>query len=491
MLKLSFVVSLVIALFSSTPNLWGQTSSNSSVTQAADTCKFWFRVLDSDLRPIHGAEVRVIYGLETVDGLTTSDGDYRGEIPCDTPSPYVDIEVRSNNFADYDKTAKLTASRVLIKLSPVATPTPNPVPTSTPTALTQLPTSTGAYGPLRCPFWFQVFDTNLAPIFGAQVKVIYRLDLVEGFTDSDGEYQGEIPCDVQNPKVDVQIRMNGTLVLKKTLRLVQSLQPLQITNLATATSTSTISPTPTPTSTSTPVAPFEQGDCVEADVRLRLRELPGKSQRLVEVLEQAELFMVIDGPEYADDYSWWELGELDRTSRGWAAYIEVDGEKTLYQTPCQSPTATSVIVIGTPVGAPTPNQPPTATPAPLLEISDPRPGQSIVGKCEVRWRYTGVLAAGQGFDLILRYAPDANDRKLSRGVTGAQEIVRKLVNHGNGEYSVVVDFSQAPSVKQFGDTSYYLSVTVAQLEPFARIGSESPGVDIRISPDSIEGCKKA
>lgn len=91
--------------------------------------------------------------------------------------------------------------------------------------------------------------------------------------------------------------------------------------------TSTPNPTETPSATSLPIPP--EGDIVlDAYVQvtdtggggLRLREGPGLDRDVRMLGEEDEIFLVQDGPQQADNYTWWYLLDpLDETRYGWAA----------------------------------------------------------------------------------------------------------------------------------------------------------------------------
>ncbi len=107
-----------------------------------------------------------------------------------------------------------------------------------------------------CPFGFRIIDPNQAPIRGAHVSVRYHLDVVEAYTNSDGEFWGELPCDKQNPRVDVEVSAPGYILIEKNYLLYNTLIKIQLSTLATATATPvaaiTATPTPTPTTTAQP-----------------------------------------------------------------------------------------------------------------------------------------------------------------------------------------------------------------------------------------------
>ncbi len=124
---------------------------------------------------------------------------------------------------------------------------------------------------------------------------------------------------------------------------------------------------------------------------------------------------------------------------------------------------------------------PVNTPIPsarTIEILDPTWSESRQGWQTVRWRYTGALQPGQGFDLILWYIEE--DRR--RGITDARAIAEKLERHANNEYSVLINFSAAAAVEQYCDAKYLLAVTVVELEPYRQIGPQSAGVQIQVAP---------
>lgn len=130
---------------------------------------------------------------------------------------------------------------------------------------------------------------------------------------------------------------------------------------------------------------------------------------------------------------------------------------------------------------PTNTPPRISTPVPpaaYIEILDPVWAESRQGWHTVRWRYTGALRSGQGFDLLLWYVKE--DRR--RGVTDARKIAANLQHLGNNEYSVEVNFSAAAAVSQYCDAKYLLAVTVVQLDPYTHIGPQSDGVQIQVAP---------
>ena len=91
-------------------------------------------------------------------------------------------------------------------------------------------------------------------------------------------------------------------------------------------STATPSPTsvPTPEVTSTPVGQIGIGAYVQITgtegAGLRIRKDPGQAGETVFLGEEEETFVVKDGPEEADGYTWWYLvAPYDDTRAGWAA----------------------------------------------------------------------------------------------------------------------------------------------------------------------------
>lgn len=85
----------------------------------------------------------------------------------------------------------------------------------------------------------------------------------------------------------------------------------------------TITPTPT-------IDPGEVVDGISAQkyvkiegtsgVGLRIRSAPGKNTDTKFIANESEVFIVIGGPQYADDLVWWELTTpYDDTRQGWAA----------------------------------------------------------------------------------------------------------------------------------------------------------------------------
>ena len=259
--------------------------------------------------------------------------------------------------------------------------------------------------------------------------------------------------------------------------------PPTVTPTPTPTFTATPLPPPMPTDTTTPTPPsavFRIGDFVEAAPSLRMRAFPGLRHEILESLKQKVLFIVTEGPVAADNYTWWKLSELNGTVRGWAAYLESEGEFTLLPAPYQTPTPSSANQAPrSPQAGATPQSTPAKSAAGAIEILDPKWSDSRQGWQTVRWRYSGELQPGQGFDLILWYVLD---KKRKPGLTDARIIAEKLQRHSNGEYSVLVNFSAAEAAKQYCDAMYLLSVTVVELDPYKRIGPESAGVQIQVAP---------
>ena len=92
-------------------------------------------------------------------------------------------------------------------------------------------------------------------------------------------------------------------------------------------STSTSLPTETPQAaggTPTPIGQIGIGAYVQITGTegsgLRIRKAPGQNSETVFVGEEAEIFLVKDGPQQADGYTWWFLiAPYDETRAGWAA----------------------------------------------------------------------------------------------------------------------------------------------------------------------------
>ena len=123
----------------------------------------------------------------------------------------------------------------------------------------------------------------------------------------------------------------GLLWLTRTTQVPAGGSPAVVTMIPAATITPTAEPpTPTlpvePTPSGLPLPP--PGDiALEAYVQitgtggdgLRLRSEPGLNSDVRMLGEEAEVFVVTDGPEDADGYTWWYLvSPSDETRRGWA-----------------------------------------------------------------------------------------------------------------------------------------------------------------------------
>ncbi|MBX3016217.1 MAG: trypsin-like peptidase domain-containing protein, partial [Caldilineaceae bacterium] len=112
---------------------------------------------------------------------------------------------------------------------------------------------------LYCAFGFRIINANQEPIRGAHVRIGYRLDVLEGYTNSDGEYWGELPCDKRSPRVDVEVSAPSYAPIEKSYPLYNTLIKIQLPSLETLSSTLVITrttmPAPQPTATTTPQPP--------------------------------------------------------------------------------------------------------------------------------------------------------------------------------------------------------------------------------------------
>jgi len=94
------------------------------------------------------------------------------------------------------------------------------------------------------------------------------------------------------------------------------------TNTPNVIATSTVDPTfatSTPAGDSIAVGGYVQISGTEGD-GLRIRSSPGLNGETVFRGEEAEVFIVREGPQTADGYSWWYLvAPYDETRAGWAA----------------------------------------------------------------------------------------------------------------------------------------------------------------------------
>jgi len=95
-----------------------------------------------------------------------------------------------------------------------------------------------------------------------------------------------------------------------------------LTPLPTLTSTPspTLTSVPTPSATPVPVIMVGgQAKVIETGAaRLRLRSLPGLAGETLAMLEDDTLLTVLDGPESADGYQWWQVQTADSLI-GWVA----------------------------------------------------------------------------------------------------------------------------------------------------------------------------
>jgi hypothetical protein len=104
----------------------------------------------------------------------------------------------------------------------------------------------------------------------------------------------------------------------------QGFVPADLTIIPPSTATPSPTAVPTPAVTSTPEGQIG----IEAYVQisgtegagLRIRSDPGQAGETVFLGEEAETFLVKDGPEQADGYTWWYMvAPYDENRAGWAA----------------------------------------------------------------------------------------------------------------------------------------------------------------------------
>lgn len=439
--------------------------------EETETATYPIRVVDDHAVPIANAEVLLTHREGYEVGFTDSEGFYLFHLVTSVTDDQHQIQVEASGYERYSRTIGTILGSVDIEilqmttLQPTATATPTARPTPSPTSPPVVTT------PQICSFAFLVLDAQTEePIKKATISVILGVRQDSGATDSTGYYLAKLPCDnAHSVEAHIRIFADEYVTYNRTVFLIGQTIDILLEQKVPPTPTATPTP-PRPTATSTPEqAALGIGDWVEAVASLRIREYPGTHATVLETLPRDEVFRIHDGPEEADELRWWQLSEIDGTIRGWAAYVVDDEGPSLQRVPAQRATP-----------APTRTAPqPTETKA-LLEIIAPDWGESISGQVEIRWRYAGTLGPNQGFDLVLWYPKEPK----RWGIVDAKELAQKLVNHGNGEYSVSLNVSSAPSVEHYCDASYLLYVTVIQVEPYARTGPESDMVDVRVRPIS-------
>ena len=120
------------------------------------------------------------------------------------------------------------------------------------------------------------------------------------------------------------------LFLARSPAPIQTAASLEITIVpAPSLTPKSIEPTPFPTPTQTSIFFLPEGMIgVGAYVQvtgtegagLRMRSEPGLGSSINFTALDAEVFLVIDGPEEADGYTWWHLeAPYDQTRNGWSA----------------------------------------------------------------------------------------------------------------------------------------------------------------------------
>lgn len=404
------------------------------------------RVIDEQGSPIANAEVTVSHSAGVEMGYTDTEGVVFLQLPAAMEYTRSEITITAAGYANY-------RVRLIDPLHQTDENFFRLVQTGA-----EAMTSTGPATNRYCTFAFRTLDQATgAPITKATIYTDLGTRQATGQTDSTGYYSSQLPCDEeQNSQVRIRVVAAGYQSHSETVPLVGEVKDITL-------APEIVTPTRSPS-----IALFRIGDWVQAVPALRLRAEPGLQATIRETLAHQETFVIRGGPIEADGYVWWQLQEISGALRGWAAFVIDEEEQSLTIAPYQTPTP--AVVVAPPSSA----RPSTA----LLEIIKPKAQESIIGKYEVRWRYRGELAPGQGFDLILWYPED--DKR--RGITDAKTIAQQVVRHNNGEYSVALNFSGAPVVAQFCNASYWLIVTVVQLDPYQPTGIESQGINVQVRP---------
>ena len=128
--------------------------------------------------------------------------------------------------------------------------------------------------------------------------------------------------------------MLGTQIVPTPTALAMVPSPTAI-NPATPTPDAT--PTPEPTATAIPPTPTPSPApnvlqvgveaTVNAEAGLRVRGGPGTSFESVTMLPLGTIVLVVDGPQRADTYTWWQIrftGEDGQQQDGWVAGVFLD-----------------------------------------------------------------------------------------------------------------------------------------------------------------------
>ena len=148
----------------------------------------------------------------------------------------------------------------------------------------------------------------------------------------------------------------GALFLRATGRKLAVLPAVTATSLPAPTSTATAPPTVTPIPTNTPVPPTATPSAtatpaphvmVDATViisgtgglDLRLRAGPGTDFVTLKIVKEGERLLVLEGPQIADDHTWWRMRE-EQGVVGWAVEDWLVPVSPDSSEPVSSPTAT-------------------------------------------------------------------------------------------------------------------------------------------------------
>jgi len=150
----------------------------------------------------------------------------------------------------------------------------------------------------------------------------------------------------------------------------------------------------------------------------------------------------------------------------------VTGEETptrVTKTPSPTPGITSTLAPPPVPKSPTPTieQTPQATATPTqLPIPAPRPvapgaGMTVRGRTTFRWTYNGPsLTDNQAFEVRIVWDVGSSTHN------GAASPVRAT--------EITIDLDQVNVVRTHGSSSYYWTVAVIQVEPYAAMGPEAP-----------------
>lgn len=222
--------------------------------------------------PIADAEVTLAYKLDTYTRYTDSNGRYQGEFECDDAVPNYKLFIEAANYQRYEATFILMETIEEIRLVSTAT--------------------------RFCRYTISVVDAlDKTPVADAKVRVEYRLYYTIGYTDSEGDYPSDLPCDEDWPNVRVQVTADGFALYTFNYTLIDEIKEVRL-----GSATPMPTETPIPTSTPTRFPPRAENELLVLVVALWVSEEEGDDQKIMLTLSNELKKRLGDHPQIRVEY---------------------------------------------------------------------------------------------------------------------------------------------------------------------------------------------